>query len=230
MGLASSRGTVNSLDQRLGFGYLHKPGRSTGVLAMPGATQNRDWWFDLDASGREMREITARGIPVASIGTLDTWGNAAIRTSMSTLRTNAQATEFKSGKVHLLGMSAGGLCVLNWAKNNPTLVQSIVLVAPVLDVQAVHSENRGGYASAVNTAYGGVPPDADNPVDYATDLDGIPIRVYYSTTDDITLEAETLAFIADSGAEGVSMGAIGHFWTYEVWSGGAAADFMLANE
>lgn len=227
--MVSSRGTVGGLAQRLALGYLHKPGRDTGLIAMPGATNDRDWWFDLDASTHELREITARGIPVATMGTLNTWGNSAVRTSMSTLKANAQTAEFKSGKVHLLGVSAGGLCVLNWAKNNPTLVQSIVLLIPVLDVQAVYSGNRGSFQSVIGTAYGGAPTDADNPADYAADLNGIPIRIYYSTSDTITLEAETLAFISASGAEGVSMGAQGHFWA-SPWSGGAAADFMLANE
>lgn len=230
MGLVSSRGTISSLDQRLGTGYLHKPGRSTGAVVLFGATGTRDSWFAWDAAAYELREITGRGIPVASIGTLDYWGNATIRSNISTLVTNAQATHFKSGKVHLLGASAGGLSVLNWAKANPTLVQSIVLLIPVVDVQAVHSENRSGFASAINTAHGGAPPDADNPADYAADLSGVPIKLFYSTNDPVTTEAESLAFIAASGAEGVSMGAQGHSWAYPAWSGGAAADFMLANE
>lgn len=227
--MVSSRGTVATLPQRLALGYLHKPGRDIGLIAMPGATNDRDWWFDLDASTHELREITARGIPVATMGTLNTWGNSAVRTSMSTLKANAQTAEFKSGKVHLLGVSAGGLCVLNWAKNNPTLVQSMVLLIPVLNVIAVRSEDRGGFASVVTTAYGGAPSAADNPTDYAADLAGIPTRLYYSTTDPITTASESQGFATASGAELVSMGAVGHFWG-SPWNGGLAADFMLANE
>jgi pimeloyl-ACP methyl ester carboxylesterase len=140
-----------------------------------------------------------------------------------------QTSLFASGKVHLLGVSAGGLGALNWAKNNPTLVQSITLLIPVLNVIGVDSEDRGSFSSAIQTAYGGSPTSADNPLDYAADLDGIPGRAYYSTTDAITEEDESTAFCADSGFEAVSMGAHGHFWDAP-WSGINAGNFIREND
>lgn len=228
--MVSRTETVASLDQRVGYGRLYKDGARKGALILPGATQNQHFWFVWDTATRDVRYITDdHGIPVASCATLDLWGNSTHRTNISQLRTNAQTARFASGKVHLLGASAGGLAACNWAKNNPTLVQSLVLLIPVLNVQGVYSEDRGGFASAVGTAYGGAPPDADNPADYAADLNGLPISVYYSTTDTVTTEAETLAFIAASGAEGSSMGALGHGWGAP-WSGLAAGQFMVDND
>jgi len=222
--------TVASLPQRTGRGRLYKDGTRKGILVLPGFNNDRHYWFLLDQVTRELRYLTEDyGFPVASCGTAALWGNSTHRANISQMRTNAQTALFASGKVHLWGASAGGLAACNWAKANPTLVQSIVLLVPAVDVQALHAEDRGGTAASIEAAYGGAPPDADNPADYAADLDGIPIRVYYSTDDPYTTEAESLAFIEDSGAEGISMGALDHSWG-PPWSGLEAGQFFTDND
>lgn len=209
----SDRGTVGGLAQRVACRHAYALGSRKGCLVLYGRGGDQDSWFTYDDSGREIRDITDRDIPVASCATGVLWGNSTQRTNMSTLKTNAQTSLFAAGKVHLMGASAGGLAALNWAKNNPTLVQSISLVIPVIDVQYVHTNNIGGFASEINTAYGGAPADADCPAKYAANLAGIPIKIWYSTDDTYTLAATTTTFASASGATAVSMGAIAHSWT-----------------
>lgn len=228
--MVSRTETVASLPQRTAAGRLYKDGTRKGILAFFGVGSDQHQWFTWDASTGEMRALTdGSGFPVAAMGTGTTWGNSTFRTNASQLKTNAQTALFASGKVHLLGASAGGLGALNWAKNNPTLVQSIVLLIPVLDVQYVHTNNIGGYAAAISTAYGGAPVDADNPADYAANLSGIPISLYYSTDDPYTPLSTNQAFIAATGAEGYSMGANQHGWTAP-WSGANAGAFFSAHD
>lgn len=195
---------------------------------MPGATQDLDWWFSEDTLNGEIRDITDRNIPVVTMGTLATWGNSAVRADMATLKTTAQTSFFGSGKVHLLGVSAGGLCALNFAKNNPTLVQSLSLLIPVIDPQAVYDGNLGGFQASISTAYGGRPANADTPSQNAASFIGIPTKIWYSTSDTITSSSITTTFAAAAGATAVSMGAVGHFWGAP-WSGIAAGNFMREN-
>lgn len=224
--MVSDRGTVSSLAQRVGYGRMYKAGRRKGILALPGATFNQDWWFDLDQATGEMRTLTELyGFPIGSCATLEDWGNSTMRARVSQLRTNCIASLFAGTKVHLMGVSAGGLSSLNWAKANPTLVQSISLLIPVVDVQAVYDNNRESFQSSISGAYGGRPPDSENPAKYAADLKGLPIRIYYSTNDSVTTSAETLNFAAAAGAETFSMGAVGHFWG-PPWSGLHVGQFM----
>ncbi len=229
--MVSRRETLNGVDQRTAVGRLYKassPKRAT--LVFPGDTQDRDWWWNLDTlllSG-EMRSLTdTYKFPVGSIGTLTYWGNSTIRTQISTLRTNMQSTlATSSGRVNLLGVSAGGITALNWAKNNLDKVHSIVLLIPVLDVQAIYDVPRSvTFKNEISAAYGGRPGDSDNPIKYASQLNGIPISVYYSTNDTVTTQAESEAFILASGAEGNSMGAVGHFWG-SPWNANAAGAFF----
>lgn len=229
--MVTNAGTVSSLDQRTGCGRLYRNGSRRGVIALPGATYDRNWWFDLDSATYEMRILTdGYGFPVASIGTFDTWGNSTQRTNVSTLYTNCVGGLFSSDtKVHILGVSAGGLTALNWAKNNPTLVQSITLLIPVIDVQAVYDENRSSFASSISTAYSGRPSDANNPADNASSFSGFPIRIYYSENDAVTTTTETLTFASACGAETLSMGPVGHFWG-PPWNGYAVGEFMRAHD
>ena len=234
MTLASFRGTVNSVAQRTACDRRYVPASRKGVIALYGSTGTRDSFFALDAVSRELRDITDLDFPVASCDTGVLWGNSTMLARITQLRTNAQGTDpvptqFASGKVHLLGISSGGVAALAWAKANPSLVQSISLLIPALDIQAIDSENRSGFSAEIQTAYGGAPADADNPADFAGDLTSIPIKVWYSTTDAVTTESESLAFIAASGARGQSMGQVGHFWG-PPWSGRDVALWMKSQD
>lgn len=232
--MVSRRGTIGGLLQRIHHGRLYRGGTKKGVMVIPGAFGIVDDFFDL--SYQVLDGIHRAGFATASLTTSNTWGNAAIRADVSTLKTNCQATQgpdpalFAGGKVHLLGISAGGLTALNWAKANPTLVQSITLVIGVLNVQAVYDENRGTFTSLVASAYGGGrPTDADNPIKNMASFTGFPINLYYSTTDPVTLESEARVFAGGTGAVLRSMGDQGH-GSAAPWSGPDAARFITAND
>lgn len=228
--MVSDRGTVSALAQRLAWGDRYQAGSQKGAICMCGHTYDRDGWFGFDVIGGEMRDISAR-LPLGCVGTGTTWGNSSCRTLMSSLKTNAQVSLFAAGKVHLMGVSAGGTACLNWAKNNPTLVQSISLIIPCLDIQAINSEDRGSFASSVQTAYGGAPSDAENPADNPSSFRSFPIKIWYSTTDTLTTTSEVTTFASAVGSNvtTVSMGALGHLWT-QPGLGVDVGNFMKEND
>lgn len=232
--MLSRRGTIGGLLQRVHHGRLYRGGTKKGVIVLPGSFGTVDDYFNLNYPVLEA--IHAQGFATASLTTLNTWGNSTIRTDVSTLKTNCQTAQtpqpavFAAGKVHLVGISMGGLIALNWAKANPTLVQSITLVIPVLDVQAVYDENRGTFTSLIAPAYGGGrPTDADNPIKNAGSFTGFPINLYYSTTDPITTLSESESFAAATGAVPRSMGALGH-GSGAPWGGADMARFIAAHD
>lgn len=228
--MVSSRGTVSGLLQRTAVRRIYRAGDARGVLFMNGWLSSLDFFFNpASADPSLLRGVTSYGWPLGCITTASTWGNSAIRADMSSLKTNLQAgLAVPTGKVHLFGQSMGGVCALNWAKNNPTLVQSICLVIPTVDIQAIYDNNRNSAASAISTAYGGRPADAENPAKNAASFTSFPMAIYYSTSDTYTTSSETTTFGAAAGATMHSMGAIGHD-VGTPFSGTAVGAFFTAN-
>lgn len=118
-------------------------------------------------------------------------------------------------KVLVIGESMGGCDVLNWVQRNLGVVAAVALMVPLVDLADVHDNNRGGLASEIETAYGGgagyaAAVDAHNPLEFATDLAGIPIKIWNASNDTLIVPATVAAFAAASGAETVDMGAVGH--------------------
>lgn len=189
-----------------------------GVIALAGHNSTADTFpgpvYAIQAT-RYLDALAESGYPSASCALDGNFGNSAMRTRITNLRTYMQSAsagtwQWASGKVHLLGASAGGIAALAWAKANPTLVQSIALIISPPDIQAMHTADRGGLAADLATAYGGAPADSENPADFAADLNGIPIKCWYSTNDSLVLASEVTAFATAAGAITVSLGAQGH--------------------
>jgi pimeloyl-ACP methyl ester carboxylesterase len=128
--------------------------------------------------------------------------------------TNASGGAAKTDKCLLVGGSMGGLMAVNWAYRNPTKVAAVALIIPVLDLEDVYTNNRGGLASQITAAYGGAPDYATrSPIQLASGLAGIPTKVWYATDDPVTPNIATNTTFA--GSVGVSastrlMGAVGH--------------------
>ena len=131
----------------------------------------------------------------------------------------------KTDKVLLLAASSGCLNVLNWAIQNPTLVQAIALVIPVLDLDDIYQNNKGGFRAGIGTAYGVTYPTAipnlatHSPVAYSNAnkaLLAMPIKIWASDDDPIasaTTASQTWATSVNGQGGNVtvtSMGAIGH--------------------
>lgn len=151
----------------------------------------------------------------ADLGGATTWGNATAQTRAETLRAYAgTAFGLPNGKVHLLGASMGALTALQYAKANPSKVASIALIIPALDLDYAYQNNIGGHQADIGTAWGvSFPtalPAAAKVLDDTSSWDAIPVKIWYVTNDVYTPTASSTTFIANAGATGVSLGALGH--------------------
>lgn len=110
----------------------------------------------------------------------------------------------KTGKIALMGFSHGASSVLNWARANPTLVSAIALACPLVDIEDVRANNRAGFQTAIETAWGGnanwqtARPNR-NPVEFASQLASIPIFIAYGGADFITVPDTMTAFATAHG-------------------------------
>lgn len=233
--MLSHRYTNGGLLQRRLSGRLTKPGSRRGVVMLGGWTSSVDYWAeDMTATveGRLIAEgITdyKRGLLTASVATDSTWGNQAIQDDVTELVDKCQDDGyFAAGRVHLHGSSMGGLTAFNWAYNNPSRVASISCVLPVIDVQSIWDRDPIEFMKAsISAAHGGGrPPDDMNPASHNDAYLSIPTRIYYSTTDTVTPVDETLAFGEAIGAEMVSMGAVGHTFGEDIYTGAAVAAYI----
>jgi predicted alpha/beta hydrolase family esterase len=228
----SSRGTVSSLDQRTGASRLYRNGGKKAVIVLFGHG-SRDSIYALDdvEPFRYLYPVHEAGFPTASLDDHSPcrWGNSTMRTNIGTLKTNVQTALAASGKVHFVALSAGVTAAYNYAKNNPTHVQSIVGILPCVDIQAIYTGNLGGFASEISTAYAGAPSDANNPADNAGDFTAIPQLLYYNSDDPIATGSATTTFAATSGADLVEMDGSGHLYGSPL-SGDDLADFITEND
>lgn len=110
----------------------------------------------------------------------------------------------KTGKVFMFGTSMGGCGALSYSARNPTKVYGLAAVAPVVDLQAVVTNNEGGLAAAVNVAYGGYSDasySAFNPARQAeSGLFTMPVQLWQGTTDNTVVPARCTTLAATIGA------------------------------
>jgi pimeloyl-ACP methyl ester carboxylesterase len=195
------------------------PGGVRGVIYCHGrnddATAPRHY-----ASIGELRLVNAVAevFPVLSIdaGGVLTYGNSTAVARVADAVTYLQGTlGAKAGTVLLIGASMGCLTALNYAKANPSKVGAIVTVNSAVDLNDIVTNNRGGLAAEVNTAYGGTYVEAtngptSNPANYAASL-SVPIRLHYATDDTLAIPSTVTTFAATAqNATAVSVGALGH--------------------
>lgn len=158
--------------------------------------------------------------------TQGTFGNDAAQAGIGQLRTFMQGSgapiKAASGKMYMVGGSGGGANAINYARNNPGNVFSMVFFAPLLDLQDLY-ENRlpasGVTQAEVNAAYGGDVTafyDTHSPIEAdKTPLINIPIKIYYATDDPFIPVASVTTFRDQIEAVGgicelQSLGAVGH--------------------
>lgn len=226
------RETTGGITQTTAWANSYAAGSRGGVLAIPGDTYDDTYWtgafWALTPSMRNLVDSGGR-FPVASVNQGTDWGNSTVQSRVTQLKTNAQTALFAGGKVHLLGISAGGTTCLNWAKANPTLVKSIALLIPCVDIQDIYDNDRSGFQSEISAAYSGRPSNANTPAQNTASFTGFPMKIWYSETDTVTPLNVTSSFISGTGATGVSMGSIGHLWG-DPFSGQALSQFFAAND
>jgi pimeloyl-ACP methyl ester carboxylesterase len=197
-----------------------------------GWTTTCDYYADDLTAGAEGQPVGldlsayGYGMLAASVTMGSTWGNASIRADVSQLVANMRGGVWPDGKVHLFGVSMGGVTAYNWAIRNIEKVASICTVLPVIDMQSIYDRDPILFMKAsISAAHGGRPPDSENPASSPRALGRVPNRIYYSTDDTVTPAAETTAFASAIGAELVSMGAVGHTFSSEFTGDLAAAYF-----
>lgn len=221
--------------------YPKAAGTQVGVMHVHGAGGNGVQAITPEGKTEGMtRLIAAAGQPTLASdwGGPDTWGNATAVARIGTGRSFLQASMgAKSGKVSFTNGSMGAATTLNWAGANPTLVASIVMIIPVINVTDIHTNNRGGYAGAINAAYGGAYSEATygalyNPFTQAQagKYAGIPMLCFYGTSDALCLPTWVTQMAA---LPGMNMTLVpmddGHTFTaYEKVNQQLAADFTAS--
>lgn len=194
----------------------HWAGRR-GVIWCHGA--NRTALDGLAAGYADIPRAVAQDAPTlyADLGGLYTWGNDASQNRTTDARTFLQARGAAQGKVTVLAGSMGASVACRWVRNNPTLVHKLGLFIPSVDVERMRAQDVAGLQDEIETAWVNnaawqVARPTANPIEIADDLAalGIPIKVWYSTNDNLALPGEVATFAAICGAELVSLGAVGH--------------------
>lgn len=213
-----------------------RAGVKRGVVIHGGWGQTAASNSDPDDIGRMLLRA---GIPQINTDFVDgkQWGNDTVQSGIGSswgyLRTEKGA---KADKALLYGASMGGLCALNWARANPTLVAAVALLIPVVDLADMHDSNRGGYAASIEAAYTNLAGytaavAAHNPAVHASDFASIPIKAWYSGNDPVALPGPVTSFVSGAGsASAVNMGNLGHSTVGAPASTGSdIAAFLAAN-
>jgi hypothetical protein len=187
------------------YGVVHLHGASGTAWTAHGApgTPGNYQAGTVVSAARDGRNAVA-----ADAGGPQTWGNQAAIDGCQRSYDRVQTLPgTKPGKVWLIGASMGGLTALNWAAANPNKVAGIIMIIPVINLNDVKVNNRGGYAGLVNTAHGGNYNESTmgatkNPATMAGTgkYAGIPIQIFYGLTDTVCVPWEAEAFAAAVGA------------------------------
>jgi hypothetical protein len=165
--------------------------------------------------------LAEAGLPVLScqLGDGRTWGNDVAIDRIG------DAVSFLTGPIGacpdgviLFAGSMGLLGALNWAARNRDRVLAVATTLPVVDLADVHDNDRGGFASEIEAAYGGragyeAAVAMHNPVRQLAALHGLPLRAWYSTDDPIAHPPALESFVSALGGQAgaVPLGPIGHF-------------------
>lgn len=198
-----------------------------GVLVAHGAGETSLNWLNPLAVGA-LQALTNYGYPclACDFGTTTTnFGNddSITATGAGWTFLKAGGINAKTDKVILVGGSMGALTALNWARQNLSQVACVVLLCPALDLNDAYANNRGGYQSAIGTAYGVTYPTplpglaTHSPMAYAMgDLGSLPIGLFPSDDDATASNTAACQTFAASGVGSnitvTSVGAIGHNW------------------
>jgi dienelactone hydrolase len=178
--------------------YVHgAEGTGAGGLAwtaFPGR------WATLNAVARHCTVLSS------DLGGNATWGNDAVISAISAAWTYLKTLPGVSqDKVSLLCQSMGGTAAIAWAAANPTQVDRVAMMIPVINLLDVR--NSSAYQSAIDAAYGGAYSEATygaahNPLTIAAagKLSGIPIQLWYGATDTLCKPEYALQFAAAAGS------------------------------
>lgn len=137
-------------------------------------------------------------------GGRQTWGNpASISALAATLNLAASSPWTSDTSYALIGNSMGAQVALNYAAQATVKPRAIVGVVPVINPNDIKINNRSGYGSLIDGAYGGNYSEnthgaAHNPYTMRNDakLKNIPMLFFYGIQDTLCLPEYVEAFIA----------------------------------
>lgn len=177
-----------------------------GILFVHGAGSDAD--YNLDTYGRHavrtMRIVDEYPALSADFGGKQTWGNAAATNAIGQyLNVFNNRPDVVTNEYALIADSMGGINALNYAAGALVKPKAIVLVIPVLNPEDIRANNRTGYASLVNAAYGGTYNESTqgstrNPhtMRAMAKLKNIPTLIFYGLTDTTCLPQFATDYIA----------------------------------
>lgn len=152
----------------------------------------------------------------ADLGGNATWGNNTVIARITSAVNYMLLQGVSPGKITLLLGSMGTVGGYAWAAANLGLVSCVVGMLPVVDLTDVWANNRGGYTATINAAYGGAYSEAafgaqHNPktMALAGAYAGMPMQLWYGTTDAIVIPATVVAFQAAVGASCIAYPIVG---------------------
>lgn len=167
--------------------------------------------------GRLFAKIAKRASVHAGDLGFQTWGNDLVVTRIGQAITYLQSIGVTT-PVGLVGVSMGGLSVLNYALRFPENVACVAGVIPATDL----ADLRANTDPAMTAVYGeidaiyGAPPNADytghSPILFAADLPATMPIYFWSSSDDPLVRPPTIdAFLAARPQTGhTDLGALGH--------------------
>ena len=168
-----------------------------GVEAGNGAAD----WMNVPSRNHIFDGITDAGYTIVScdLGGSATWGNSVSQARIQDAYTYSQTLSgVADGPAILLGQSMGGLNALIFAKNNSSLVRSAVLLIPVCNLaDLAMSQFEAAITASIGATYSEAAHGAQlNPVTFGAALNGIPMQLWYGTTDTLCKPQDALALAA----------------------------------
>jgi pimeloyl-ACP methyl ester carboxylesterase len=251
-GVCKSYGTglyVASETSAVTWGRMAVPGVPKGVITCQGSHGLSSTLFGTDTWDRAQTLAAAGYVnlsgDISQTLTQGTFGNDTAVTRVGQLKTFIQGStapmKAASGKVHLIGGSGGATDAINYARANPTLVASMYLIAPLVDVEDFYSNWLNGGANGatgssgvttaeINKAYNAGVDDggtaylaampSHNPIRSGNQaaLSTIPMKLPYSDNDPFIPVSKVTAYAdlvnaAGGNAVAYSQGAVGHSGT-----------------
>lgn len=160
--------------------------------------------FDIVRAGYPIAASDLGDVPTQFAGSGTTggpgvWGNNQSQTKLEHVFFHMEDALVAGPKQLLVAGSHGAAAALRFAHDNPGQVCGVACFIGAINVEDIRANNRNGYAASINTAFGlsggaSVPAAANPATLAATWPTDVPVRLWYSSSDPICVEATQTAF------------------------------------
>lgn len=161
--------------------------------------------------------LTKAGYPIVGtdLGSTQNFGNTLSRTRITTVVNYEVANnQWIDNKIHFLTTSMGAFAALNYARENPTLVKSCILLLPPINMDDFYQrDDPAGIRALIQTAMGIVYPapiPAGNDPWVESKNYSCPIMIRYCADDASALPIWPFRFASMVGADIKNIGNFGH--------------------